>query len=184
MTGRILALDLATTTGWALGVPGQPITSGSIRFSGSTEDQSIGFARYTSWIGELLSTHDVTEVCYEQPMDPRHMVNKVTGRATTNFATIRLLLGMCAITEAQARIYRVPRLTEAPVQSVRKHLLKHRPAKGQSKIAVAQMLKILGYRPVDDNEADALALILYVSAIRAPGADIATPLPLRSAQNG
>lgn len=175
--GTILALDLATTTGWAIGRPGQKLRSGSQRFAARNEDQATGFARYSLWLADILATEDVTEVCYEQPMDPRHMMKN--GRATTNFDTIRLLLGLCAITEAEARKARVKTITEAPVQSVRSYLLRTRPPKGEAKAQVMRMLNILGYRPGDDNEADALAIFLYASGIRAPGVDVSTPLPLR-----
>ncbi|WP_056033450.1 hypothetical protein [Loktanella sp. 3ANDIMAR09] len=178
MPTKILALDLATTTGWAICTPGVSMRSGSVRFAGPKEDQAMAFARYSEWLDDIFRENEITAVVYEQPMDPRHMKNPKTGRATTNFDTIRLLLGLCAVTEARSRICGIPRIFEAPVQSVRKHLLKGRPPKGEAKIAVARMLSILGYRPTDDNEADAIAIALFASAILEPGKDIATPLPL------
>lgn len=174
----ILFLDLATTTGWAVGRPGETIRSGSIRFAKPREDQAAAFARYQVWLDNLIAADNVAEVVFEQPMDPRHMVDKKTRRNLTTFDTIRKLLGLCAITEATARLAGI-RVTEASVHAIRRHVLSgQRAPKGEAKRVVAARLQMLGFRPTDDNESDAIAGWLYASAIRAPGADIATPLPL------
>lgn len=174
----ILFLDLATKTGWAVGEPGGQISYGSIRFARPSEDQAAAFGRFSVWLDGMIGEHGVSEVVFEQPMDPRHMVDRKTKRNLTSFATIRLLLGLCAITEERGRLAGV-RVTETSVHSIRKHILSgQRPPKGQAKTVVAQRLKMLGYNPTDGDASDAIAGWLYASAIRAPGADIATPLPL------
>ena len=50
-TGSILALDLGTTTGWALSPPGGPIASGTVSFRPSRYDGGgMRYLRFRNWL--------------------------------------------------------------------------------------------------------------------------------------
>jgi len=65
---NILALDLATTTGWAALVDGR-VESGTHEFvKKHSESPGMRFLRFTSWIGELLVLTKPQVVIFEQPL--------------------------------------------------------------------------------------------------------------------
>jgi len=167
MSGRILFLDIARNTGWAEGVPGEKIASGSVRLAGDGASHGAIFASLDAWLSERLEARRYSVVAFEQPMDPRHM-----GKRTT-FKTARMLMGLTAIAEAASHRHSVPRVVECDVRDIRKHLLGKQPAKGNAKAEVMQFLAYTGWRAKDDNEADAIAGWLYCEAVLAPqhGAD-------------
>lgn len=177
----ILALDLATTTGWAVGRPGEPIRYGALKLGNIANDQSLRFATFSAWVFDAIEKNGVERVVFEAPRDPRHMtkMNKMGQRVQlTNFSTTRMLLGLCAIAEAEARRAGI-KPNEVEAGKVRKHLFSGPAPRGQNiKRAVTARLNMLGFEPQDDNAADAIAIWLYASALLAPGADVATLLPL------
>lgn len=158
-TSPVLFLDLATTMGWCEGVVGsgdRPI-SGTVRLAPVGSSPAAIYGGLLQWLATRLPVMRYRMICYEAPMDPRHM--------KTNINTARVLLGLPAIVEAVAHQTGHYRVTEANVNDVRKYLLGRRPAKGDGKRAVMDALRPLGYAPADDNEADAIAGWLYVGQL-------------------
>ena len=68
MTTTILALDLGTTTGWALRGSDGHITSGSESFRPQRfEGGGMRFLRFKRWLNELLSaSHSINAVYFEE----------------------------------------------------------------------------------------------------------------------
>lgn len=163
---EILFLDLARRAGWAAGPIGGIIASGSVTLGSSGASHGAQFAALDAWLANEIETRRPSVVAFEQPMDPRHM-----GRKST-FKTARALLGFTAIAEATCHRLKVPRIYECAVRDVRKHLLGKQPRPGQAKQEVMQRLRYSGWRPADDNEADAIAGFLYLEAILAPEAAV------------
>ena len=65
MTGSILALDLGTTTGWALSPPGGPIASGTVSFRPSRYDGGgMRYLRFRNWLNQLVQGGDVIQADY------------------------------------------------------------------------------------------------------------------------
>lgn len=162
MTGSILALDLATQMGWCEGEPGtgaRPF-SGTHRLAPAGSTPGAVFGGAVDWLATRLTAGRYRMIVYEAPMDPRHM--------KTNINTARILLGLPAIVEGIAHQTGHWRVMEASVHDVRKHLLGGRPSKGDAKRAVIERLRVIGYQPADDNEADAIALWLYACAVAEP----------------
>ncbi len=157
MSGPVLFLDLATTTGWCEGVPNEKPTSGTMRLAPAGSSPAAIFGGLLDWLAQRLTTFRYRMIVYEAPMDPRHM--------KTNINTARILLGLPAIVEAVAHQTGHFRVKEASVHDVRTHLLGGRPPKGEAKRVVMDRLRVLGYAPKDDNEGDAIAGWLYTSAL-------------------
>lgn len=160
MTGRVLFLDLATTTGWCEGEPGKSPESGTIRLAPAGASPAAAFGGLIAFLGERLTARRYRLVAYEQPMDPRHL--------KTNINTARKLIGMPAIVEGLCHQTGHSRVHEVGVHAIRKSLIGGRPARGEAKREVTKHLHLLGYRPADDNEADAIAGWLHVTAIIDP----------------
>lgn len=156
MNGGILFLDIATTTGWAEGLPGDRPVSGKLRLAPEGSKPAAIFGGMLAFLGARLSAFRYRMIVYEAPMDPRHM--------KTNINTARVLLGLPAVVEAVAHQTGHHAIREANVHDVRKHLLGGRPAKGDAKREVIASLRGLGFDPADDNEADAIAGWLYAAA--------------------
>ncbi|MCA1776101.1 MAG: hypothetical protein LC676_10965 [Loktanella sp.] len=159
---RILFLDLARQTGWASGVPGGRIASGSVPLASTQASHGATFAALDALLTEWIEEGGYGVVAFEAPMDPRHM-----GKMTT-FKTTRLLLGLTAIAEATCYRLKVRRTVECSVQDVRKHVIGGQPTRGKAKQEVLQHMIRAGHNPRDDNEADAIAGWLYTEAILAP----------------
>lgn len=167
---RILALDLASKTGWAVGYPAdEKPRSGSVRFAREGAAMGAVFAGCRQWLNDFLATeNDVKLVVFEAPMVPQHMAGR------TSAEIIRVLIGLCAIVEelTYARGYDV---REARVSDVRNHFIgSNRHKRKEAKSLTAEACYRLGWRPTDDNAADALALWHYQAAILNPDLAVQT----------
>lgn len=106
---------------------------------------------------------EIAIVVFEAPMVPMHMIGK------TNVNTIRMLIGIAAVVEELLYTLGKYDVREAKVSDVRTHFI----GSNRNKRAVAKDLTInacyrLGWKPVDDNAADALALWHYQASILEP----------------
>lgn len=163
----ILALDIATRAGWAFARPGEYPLSGSVRLAPPGSSNGTIGRGMLRWLTDFITVNKPGMIYYEVPLDPRHM-----GRKTT-FATARILLGLPFLVETIAEARGIFKLREAGVQDVRKHFC-GTPRPKDKKQAVLARCRQLGWKPEDDNAADALALWDFACAIEAPGAAIAT----------
>lgn len=159
MSGSVLCLDLATQMGWCEGEPGQKPTSGTVRLAPQGSSPAAVYGGLIDWLATRLTTFRYRMVVFEAPLDPRWQ------KQPRSAATGRLLLGLCGITEGVCYQTGHHRVWEANVQDVRYHVLGARPPAGEGKKLVMQRLKLLGHEFSDDNEADAIAVWLYATAI-------------------
>jgi hypothetical protein len=157
----VMALDLATTTGWAVGPAGGKPVYGSQRLGSPGATSGEVFAAFLGWLVDAIQVHGPRVIVYEAPLPPSHM------RGKTNVNTARRLMGLPAIAEAVAYRMRVPVILEATVSDVRQHFIGKRTLPGaEGKLAVKLRCQMLGYSPPDDNASDALALWDYTCANR------------------
>lgn len=173
MSGDILSLDLASTTGWCRGAPGGKVVYGSIKLAPPGASHGEKGASLLRWLTPQLKIRPALLV-FEAPMAPSQMA----GRTTVS--TARVLLGLPFLTETVAYLSGLygDRVREANVQDVRKHFIGQRTVRGgDPKAVVMRECRRLGFEPRDDNAADAIALWSYAAAIIAPEIGIAsTPL--------
>lgn len=143
----VLALDLGTTTGWAMQLAGGGIESGTVSFRPNRYDGGgMRYLRFRGWLD-----------C---------MATDVTGLAAIYFEEVRRHLGTDA-----AHIYGglLATLTSwcelqdiayqgVPVSTIKRFIT----GKGNAdKAAVITAVRARGFQPVDDNEADAIAILLW-----------------------
>ncbi|PZP63894.1 MAG: hypothetical protein DI596_02520 [Azospira oryzae] len=150
MNTTILALDLGTITGWALRGRDGTVTSGSASFKPRRfEGGGMHFLRFKRWLAELKACADgLDEVVFEE----------VRRHASTDAA--HAYGGFLATLTAWCEHHGIP-YQGVPVGTIKKHATGRGNA---SKEEVIAAVRACGYQPVDDNEADALALLDFTLA--------------------
>lgn len=150
MNSTILALDLGTTTGWALRSSDGAITSGSAGFRPQRfEGGGMRFLRFKRWLAELKDmTGGIHALYFEE----------VRRHVSTDAA--HAYGGFLATLTAWCEHHQIP-YQGVPVGTIKKHAT----GKGNaSKDDVLSAMRALGHAPADDNEADALALLRWAIA--------------------
>ena len=145
MATTLLALDLGTITGWALRDSDGSITSGAESFRPQRfEGGGMRFLRFKRWLTELKAVAD--------GIDALHF-EEVRRHASTDAA--HAYGGFLATLTAWCEHHQIP-YQGVPVGTIKKHATgKGNASKGEMIAAMSA----LGHAPVDDNEADALALL-------------------------
>ena len=150
MTTTILALDLGTTTGWALRGSDGNVTSGSESFRPQRfEGGGMRFLRFKRWLTELKAVAD--------GIDALHF-EEVRRHVSTDAA--HAYGGFLATLTAWCEHHQIP-YQGVPVGTIKKHAT----GKGNAgKDEVIASVTARGHAPGDDNEADALALLHWAIA--------------------
>ena len=148
----ILALDLGTTTGWALRGHGGLITTGTASFKpGRYDGGGMRYLRFTNWLTELDRLCGPIKVIWFE---------EVRRHVGTDAAHV--YGGLMATLTAWAELHRIP-YQGVPVGSIKKHAT----GKGNAdKVAMINAARARGYSPADDNEADAIAILHWALETR------------------
>ena len=148
----ILALDLGTTTGWALRMGDHSILSGIQTFRpGRFEGGGMRYLRFTDWLVEIaMRAHGIRRVVFEE----------VRRHAGTDAAHV--YGGFLATLTSWCEEHEVP-YEGVPVGTIKRFATGRGNA---DKAAMVSAIKARGFRPADDNEADAIALLLWATAAR------------------
>ena len=143
----VLALDLGSTTGWALRGRDGTITSGTMTFRPSRfEGGGMRYLRFRAWLTEIARlARGIDRIVFEE----------VRAHAGTDAAHIYggFLAHLTAWCEERELPYE-----GVPVGTIKRFAT----GKGNAgKDAVIAAIKARGFHPTDDNEADALAILLW-----------------------
>lgn len=161
----ILALDVATTTGWARGPVGAIPVCGSITFGGRKE--SLGdavFAAAMAWADDLIGTAPTPDIVMVESLLPPDAMRSHTSRQVRD-----RLAGLHGVIRAVAHKHGVGEVGEAAVGDVRAHFISVRNWRRKAaKLAVMAQCKTLGWAVRNDNEGDACALWSYGCALIDP----------------
>jgi len=157
----ILALDPATTVGWAAGAPGETPTWGSRQFDGKATGAVVGLFRH--WLIERCRELHPTLVVFEAPYIPRP-----NAAVPINAKTLRRLLGLVATIEAVSWELRVRCYETTALDIARFFVGSARMPRNAKKAATIDMCRRYGWHVTNDNEADALALWHLAEATVAP----------------
>jgi len=143
----VLALDLGTTTGWALRGYDGLITSGTVSFKPSRFDGGgMRYLRFTNWLSEMdRLAGPIEAIFYEEVRNHKGVdASHVYG-------------GLMAVLTAWAEMRGVP-YQGVPVGTIKKSAT----GKGNaSKTMMIEAARARGFSPKDDNEADAIAILLW-----------------------
>lgn len=148
----MLALDLGTATGWALRTPDGLIASGTLSLRPSRYDGGgMRYLRFSGWLGELdRLSGPVAAIWFEE----------VRRHAATDAAHV--YGGLMATLTAWAELRGVP-YQGVPVGTWKRRLCGKGNAPKEAVIAAA---RARGFSPADDNEADAIAILLWTIETR------------------
>jgi len=142
MERTLLAIDLGTTTGWALRSSGL-ITSGTVSFRPNRYDGGgMRYLRFQNWLAEMdRLSGPIATIFYEDTgTDAAHVYG-----------------GLMATLTAWAEQHGVP-YQGVPVGTIKKYATGKGNANKQAMIDAA---RAKGFYPKDDNEADAIAILLW-----------------------
>jgi len=156
----ILALDLGTTTGWALRSANGPVAHGFVSFKSQRfEGGGMRYLRFGRWLADMLALSGSES---DAPID-----SAVIG--AVYFEEVRRHLGvdaahvyggLLATLTAWCEHHQIP-YQGVPVGTIKRHAT----GKGNAgKAEVIAAMKALGHPVTDDNEADALALLHWALA--------------------
>jgi hypothetical protein len=143
----MLALDLGTTTGWALRSDDGLITSGTASFRpGRYDGGGMRYLRFTNWLAEIERlSGPIAAIWFEE-------VRRHTGTDAAH-----VYGGLMATLTAWAELRGVP-YQGVPVGTIKRHAAGKGNASKQDMVAAA---RARGFSPADDNEADAIAILLW-----------------------
>src|SRR5579864_7006457 len=156
----VLALDLASVSGWAVGEPGSKPLHGSIRFATKGASHEAIFANAFRWMNGMLLAHAPKLVVWEAPMP--------TSFKTSNVNTTTLLYGLPAVIGAAAYLRGGYDIRKANTSDVRNHFIGSNPKRAKAKGLVIRQCCAMGWNCSDDNEADALATWSYMCSLLDP----------------
>jgi len=152
----ILALDLGTTTGWALRGYDGLITTGTVNFKpGRYDGGGMRYLRFINWLTELdrltgpIATIWFEEVRNHKGVDAAHVYG-----------------GLMASLTSWAELRGIP-YDGVPVGTIKRHATGKGNANKQAMIDAACAR---GFSPADDNEADAIAILLWAIETQGGGA--------------
>ena len=156
----ILALDLGTTTGWALRSANGPVAHGFVSFKSQRfEGGGMRYLRFGRWLTDMLTLNAPKTGAQAN----------LTGIGAVYFEEVRRHLGvdaahvyggLLATLTAWCEHHQIP-YQGVPVGTIKRHAT----GKGNAgKAEVIAAMKALGHPVTDDNEADALALLHWALA--------------------
>lgn len=154
----ILALDVATSTGWAFGGPGDAPQYGVFSVPQTGADLGRFGVTFMAWLAAKCRDLRPREIIFEAPILPRK----------TNITTVRKLHGLAFMVECVAISEAVPCFEISNGEWRKQFLGAYYPSPATSDAlgrAVIAACRGMGWNPRDDNDADALG-ILYVANCR------------------
>lgn len=159
---RILALDIATNTGWAFADGEAAPRFGVVNLPKTGEDLGrYGFA-FHMWLADAITKLAPQLIVYEAP---------ILAGLSTNITTLRKLYGLGMMAETVAHAREVP-CKEENLGKIRTHFLGRGrvPRKSDDiKRAVVAECQRRGWAVTDHNAADALALLDLARALTIEG---------------
>lgn len=143
----ILSLDLGTTMGWAVRMADGAIHSGAVSFRPSRYDGGgMRYLRFRSWLDGFAADAGGPGAVYFEEVR-RHVG---TDAAHLYGGFLATLTAWC---EQRGVAYE-----GVPVGTIKRHVT----GKGNAdKAAVMAAIRARGFAPADDNEADAIAILLW-----------------------
>lgn len=159
MSGGILSLDVATSSGWAYGAAGEPPQHGVFTIPPSGDDLGRYGVEFIKWLSAKIRELRPREIVFEAPILP----------AKTNITTTRKLHGLALLVECVANLEAVPCSEISNAEWRRQFLGPYYPAKptrDDLKRAVIAACRGMGWNPRGDDDADALGLLYVVNCRR------------------
>lgn len=156
----ILALDIATVSGWAAGSPGDKPQMGSVRLLGRGADDGAIGAAMCDWLADMITVHQPKLVAFEAPLQRGQHSGQAAGLITIGL--VMMVKVVCWRREVKCQPFHV--------STVRANTVGHGHAKKPEVAAwcIAQDWKVPLISGEPDLDAtDAAALWAYACGARA-----------------
>lgn len=169
----ILAIDIATVTGFARGRVGSTPVCGSFRFASRGSEDNAVFAACHRWIADILEPRPRPDIIIvEKMLSPEAKLGSTTTEVRDRLAGLQGIIRAVAVRRG------ISDIQEAGVQEVRKHFIGHGNLKrDKAKARVMAVCNALGWDAPDDNAGDAAALWHFACCLIDPTqATLVSPL--------
>ena len=174
----LLALDVATTTGWAYGAPGARPVWGHFRAGARGAAAGEVLALFRAWLEERCTAWRPSWIAFEAPYVPRvtparirtatgHVIGTLpSAGAPIDINVLRRLIAMCGQVELVAHEHGI-HCREAASNVICRFFTGRGGWGGRAnkKAATQKMCAVYGWPGVSEDEADALALWVYAEAV-------------------
>ena len=154
---RVVCLDLSGTVGFSFWDGySHIVNSGSYSIPKSEWNNGLFFVRYRKFLDGLRVQYDFDTCIIEAPI----LVKE--GPKSTKVETAMRLMGLVAVSEYLCEVWGISRVFTVDHKAVRRDFLgQGNVPVGRDKVkaAVIAECKRRGWNPIDDNEADALAML-------------------------
>lgn len=169
----LIALDIASCTGFAIGRPGGIPRLGSIRLGDDGATPAERGAKLITWLGETVSTLRPRWLVYESPLPGKRKDEKSTLQ--TGF----MLMGLAFTAGAVASLFGCHSISQGHAGSVRKHFLgRGNFPSAQAKRLAFRRCQELGWDPKGSlDAADAGALWHWKSCQLDSSIPLLPPMP-------
>lgn len=173
MSGGVLALDIATVSGWAFGDAGEKPQHGTFACPVTGDDLGRYGVAYRGFLRNLILSTRPKLVVYESPILPPPKFDKAAGRIVqvTNIATVRKLNGLIMLTETTCHDEGVP-VEEITAGQWRKSFLgSFYPRSGERddlKRAAIAACRQMRWEPNGSDDAEAMGIWFVVTRTRDP----------------
>ena len=163
----ILALDIATRTGWAVGEIGGKPVFGTYRGDPEWGEGRI-FSAFAEWLERRVEEFHVKQLFVEEAYVPRERMRFVragqavprAGPGPVNMDVIRRLIGLRAVARMVAWEQQA-RYEELGIGEIARHFTGHARwvgGRAGKKAATVRMARFYGFDVRNDDEADAVAI--------------------------
>ncbi|MGL1921965.1 MAG: hypothetical protein OCD03_13155 [Hyphomicrobiales bacterium] len=155
---KMLTLDLATKTGFALGdiSKGERPISGVLKLPSTGDDIGRFMLALEKWLEKFVAMHKPRLIVFEAPLIVQRRTK--SGRPTIDINSARKLICLAGTVELVCSRNKII-ATENNVKSIKKYFTGNGSADKAKMIAQAESM---GFLPQDDNEADALAIYFHI----------------------
>lgn len=148
---RVLALDLATVSGFAIGRPGEEPQSGSVRFASKGASHNAIAGGALRWLISFTKEHAVDEAVIEEAVHKKQWKSSTASDDVTG--------GLIFLARGVLYERGVYKISTAPVNSVRKFFLgEGNLPREEAKHRTVMRCRALCWDPDGDDSADALAM--------------------------
>lgn len=177
----VLALDLASTSGWAYGPVRSKPMSGVIPLGDKGATHGERGAKLLRWLNDFLKLNAVRLAVIEKPLAPQVLV-----KIGATDSTVELLYGLPFVAKTVLSMRGVWEVKYVHVQDVRAHFTGQRTfaesfdpirkrkvsSRENGKAAVKNICAMRGWPVQSDDEADAIATWSYGTEMLSPGASM------------
>ena len=150
----VIALDVASTTGFACGHVDGAAEYGSIRFASAGASDAAVFSAAKQWSSAFFSTAKRPTIIAIERLLPPEVV-----RGQSNTKTIYRLAGLHGVILAEAYEHALYSIEMWSTGEIRGHFIGAKNYRRErAKREVMRQCRAMGWNPRNDNEGDALAL--------------------------